>query len=547
MNQKPGFSLSDAHRQAPSGRSDMGVLPLGYRNDGFTMYFHTEPPMTRTMLEAQFIDPFEGSNVKILIWGVGPGSTLCYDTKVGEIFGEGVTEAEWQEMRPKDRWVYENVRGLIEAGADPLRVAAERGHEIGLKVFGRLELNQEFALGTWYAIGFAGNFYRNHQVCLVPGTPHLDFKYREVRDFKLTILREAAEAGMDGVELDFMRRLPHFAEPDCEIMTQFMRDCQQMLDEVGTLQNRRMEVMARVPWTGCLEEGLDWKTWMWEGLVDIVAVTFRDYGNRFAITVDAFVEMGRKTGCKVYGCIWFDLGLVSHDPTPEGRRRYAKPKTREMFYAEALLYHRAGVDGIQLAWGTGDEWLSEPWQNDLADLQKIAFADKHYMVDVGPHIPVWFPLPEEAPFESRTEVPLHIGDDIAAAHAEGYRVNAELIFYSRGLREGEALSITINGRGPVRVTGGTPEEEDKPEPILWERKPTGALIREGPWIFEPDWWKRGEHRVGLDARWLHLGENTIELVHETADPEGVPAYWISWIDLILKYTIEKETSYGQDT
>ena len=60
--------------------------------------------------------------------------------------------------------------------------------------------------------------------------------------------------------------------------------------------------------------------------------------------MDEFVEIGRKTGCKVYGCIWFDLGLVSHDPTPEGRIRYAKPKTREMFYAEALVYHHAGAE-----------------------------------------------------------------------------------------------------------------------------------------------------------------------------------------------------------
>ena len=67
------------------------------------------------------------------------------------------------------------------------------------------------------------------------------------------------------------------------------------------------------------------------------------------------------------------------------------------------------------------------------------------------------------------------------------------------------------------------------------RKPTGALIREDAWIFELDWWRRGEHRVALNAACLHQGENIIALIYETTDPEVVPAYWISWTDLTLVY------------
>jgi hypothetical protein len=390
-------------------------------------------------------------------------------------------------------------------------------------------------------VAFTGEFARAHPEYRIPGMLFLDFKHQEVRDFKLAIIREVVEAGLDGVFLDFCTKPgPFFAHPDCEIMTQLVRDCRRMFDEIEARENRDLHIMVRVPCNGAVQLGLDWETWMREHLVDHLVPAFTrtgpgKMGYQFFIPADRFAAVGRETGCKVYGFIWHDLGLVSHDPAPDGRTRYAQLVSREMFHAQALLHHRAGVDGIHLAWGWGDEWLKRPWANDLADPAKLEFADKHYMVDVGANIPIDFVVPSGPPFTVEREAPLRIGDDVPAVLAQGRQVAATLIFHSRGLKEGESISAYVNGRGPVTVKGGTAAEMKKRAPVRWKTKPAGALIQAESWIFEPDWWKRGEHRVSVESNWLRPGDNTIRFVFSSVSGQVEPKYWISWIELLLNY------------
>jgi hypothetical protein len=178
--------------------------------------------MTRERLEKELVNPFQGTSVQILEWGLGPGSVFCYDTKVGQVFGAGLTDEQWKLLRPGDRWVYENVTGLIKAGADPLRAAVQRGHQIGLKVFARLEMNHEYGPAddkNWMWVGFVGDLNKKHPEYRIPGGVNLDFRHKEVRHFKLAIFREAAEAGVDGISMDFVVYPPFFEKPDKEIMT----------------------------------------------------------------------------------------------------------------------------------------------------------------------------------------------------------------------------------------------------------------------------------------------------------------------------------------
>jgi len=62
------------------GRSTYSILPLAFRNDGFTTYFR-EPDMTRQTLESEYIDVLAGSNVRSLGWGAGPSSVFCYTAR----------------------------------------------------------------------------------------------------------------------------------------------------------------------------------------------------------------------------------------------------------------------------------------------------------------------------------------------------------------------------------------------------------------------------------------------------------------------------------
>lgn len=197
-----------------------------------------------------------------------------------------------------------------------------------MSVYCRYQMNHEYAPvseDNFLWVGFVGRLNKEHPEYRIPGSTHLDFKHREVREFKLSIIEEIARKGVDAVMLDFTVYPPHTEVPDSRIMT---------------------------------------------------------------------------------GFIWFALGFVSTDPMPSDRKggvkRYEKPKTRGMFFAQAHLFHRAGVDAIELVDGSGLAWSDRRWYDQLADPETVRLADKHYTVDPKPHIPVRFAPPNARPFEDMT-------------------------------------------------------------------------------------------------------------------------------------------------
>jgi hypothetical protein len=130
----------------------MRRLELAYRHDGFTPWYDIKPPATPQEVAQRFIDPFAGTNVKNLVWGLGPGSVFCFETKVGTIAGEGLSEAQWKLLRDGDRFAYENVTGLIRSGHPPLRTAVEwvrSGAITDTKSIAALFWADKIASGAW--------------------------------------------------------------------------------------------------------------------------------------------------------------------------------------------------------------------------------------------------------------------------------------------------------------------------------------------------------------------------------------------------------------
>jgi hypothetical protein len=242
----------------------------------------------------------------------------------------------------------------------------------------------------------------------------------------------------------------------------------------------------------------------------------RDY---FELHIEEFVSLAHQTGVRVVPSIWHALGFVDTDPHPTQSARYDKPKTQGMFYAQALMLHRAGADGIQLA-QSSDGWRSRPWFNDLADPDRILFADKHYMADPIAMVPCKFP--ENG---SRT-VGLRIGDDIAAAHRAAREVKATLVVYCRPLEPSEKLEIRVNGSDPVTILG-----ESNDERARMDQKVARGKNR----FHEKDWWKRGEHRLAVDPDLWNLGRNAIKLTYSSSSRQDANPLSITWIDLLLDY------------
>ncbi len=520
-------------------RRPLRKLDLAYRNDGFSIFFK-KPPMDVAELRRRYIDPFRNSNASTLVWGVGPGSVFCFETNVGEIFGEGLTPRQRSLLREGDLWVHENVMNLIRAGTGPMAAAVDAAHAIGRKLIARLEMNHEYGPArddNWKWVAFVGSLNKKHPEYRIPGTVLLDYRHAEVRAFKLKVLRETVQLGADGVSLDFAVYPPFFEKPAPAIMTSFVREVRTMLDEEGGKRGHRLELMVRVPTPGARDLGLDWEAWMREGLIDVIFPTHRRFPDLFDLRVERFIDVGVETGVRVYPTIWQALGFVDTDQRPgdkaKGRRRYDKPKTPGMYRAQALLFMRAGADGIQLGMSE-DQWRGKPWMNDLVDPEKLLFANKHYMVDPVSIRPGTIKLAKnENGFRGTMTLGLRLGDDIAAAGKAGYAVAATTVVHCRPLETGERLSLFVNGRGPVEISGDSIEES--------KRRGKGAAIdpaggKHETFIYRRNWWKRGEHKLATPADWWNIGDNRIVLAYSTKSRSTVPRFKITWVDLLLEYT-----------
>ena len=549
------FSLSEEWDRTNWGIRKLKKTPIAYRHDGFSPFFK-EFLITRDYLEQNYIDCFKNTNVKTLVWGLGPGSVFCFNTKIGQVFGESLNDKELSMLRTGDRWVNKNVMNLVKKEGGPLQIAVERSHKLGLEIFARLEMNHEYGPASpdnWMWVGFVGDFNKKHPEYRIGETVMLDFKHEEVRNFKIAVLREAAEAGVDGISMDFVVYPPFFEKPDTSVMTQFIRAVRKMLDEVGQQQGRPIKIMTRVPFEKYMELGLDWKTWMNEELIDIIVPAHLHPADYFSFGIEEFVTLAKKTGTLVYPTLWQALGFVDTDPQPgdenSGRKRYDKPKTKQMFFAQALLFNRAGADGLQLGFAA-DEWkeklprmeerpdlkgAGESWINELADPDKVTFADKQYMVDPIELSPGTFELTRSGTKQiGQRTVGLCIGDNIPEAHKNGYDIKTRMVVYMRALQSQERLELYINDNGPVIISGDSDKETERR--TMTAIDPRTQKFSE--FVFEKDWWKRTMHEVTVDEDWWRLRDNEIKLVYSNALTEIKTPLSIIWIDLLVDYTME---------
>lgn len=305
--------------------------------DGMS-YFHMGE-FTRPEHILELVEPYRHSDVGKVLWAVSYGGTTNYPTDVPGASFMGGDDVRARLMGPDaganeyirgEKQCHETLRRFASQGIVAQQVAAEHAHKLGLRFDLMFRLGILGGVGPWRIV--SGSFVRQHpqwrQV-------HRDgsvvekasYAFAEVQDFQIALVREAlGKIDADGVNLCFVRG-PHFllyeqpvldafqaqfgedarqvpeddprlGEVRATFMARFVRQVRQVLDDIGKERGRHLELSIWVwpstqrVWLGGtpLQEGLDVKAWINEGLLDSVIC-------QEGVDAD-YIRLGEEHGCR---------------------------------------------------------------------------------------------------------------------------------------------------------------------------------------------------------------------------------------------------------
>lgn len=372
---------------------------LIYNADGSCMFIHVKPPMQPADLD-RYVDEIAEYGCTSLFMSVNNGMTTNYPGKVIEMSGTYLTQEQnefvekvAQEKTSTNERGLANMRALIAAGHDPIRLIVDRARQKKLEVFTSFRMNEVHLCNEpdkMPAPLLISKYWREHPEWRIgtPGDPlnetytnvigprrnpafgwlqgGLNYALPEVRKLRLAQLRECCERfNVDGLDLDFMR-FPMYFRPGEEaanvpVMTAFVREVRDMTRDVGRARGRPLLLSVRVPQKPELSQaiGLDAIGWAKADLVDMVAA-----GHFLRPTSEVAIREYRAAlpaSVPLYGSI--DLhGTDFATRTAEHRKM-------------ARQYYRDGADGVYVYnFFTTRERGSEPdWPvlRELGDPRKI--------------------------------------------------------------------------------------------------------------------------------------------------------------------------------
>jgi hypothetical protein len=267
-----------------------------------------------------------------------------------------------------------------------------RCREIGVTFWGSLRMTSDYSGHPEYAALFHSRFQNEREDMRVLTTPtqkppsfYLSFVQPAVRERRIGVLRELAEFGCAGVNLDFCRyptvlgyeepMLKRFTEAHGEdgtkvpfddprwvrvrqeVMNGFLRELRTAMNGEGQKRGQPVRISVRLPATKYETFGFDPQTWIREGLVDALIPAFPGWERWFEIA--PWVAMAK--GSKVE--IWPGTEFYFHE-TSTGELTDAdvaagkKPGamwllSRADYLRRAAEAYAAGAQGFYLfnAWG----------------------------------------------------------------------------------------------------------------------------------------------------------------------------------------------------
>ena len=524
--------------------------------DGGWVVNEFEPPVTLDELRALMTSKYGGTPVNTLYWSVGDHEVYFYETKVGEITGEGYEDIEeaargLNDFPPMEPGEWErlsaNVRYLTETFGGPLTVLVKLCREAGIDLFPQVRMNSHYTKDV-QSPGY-GRFRREHPEYLLgrpgetfpEGSPlaglrkGLDFTHAEVREHYTDIITELFERfDVDGVDLDFMRHPAYFRPDEAygarHLITDLIGHVRERMIEVGRARGRALELSVRVPpsLADSARIGLDVAEWMSQGLVDIVVAG----GGMvpFDMPFEEFVDAARPQGIQVYGCI-----------------EVLRPaKSEDVIRGIASRYWGAGASGIILSnWFTEYLGQSAEWQkrilNEIAGPEELNHLDKRYQLDrIDRFAPVeaghgaafryaistaQLPATLAPDLSGRTAtLVLNVDDDQQSTSADGYLAQATLRFGLERHQMEDELEVRLNGQlltsRPSRVTHGPWRTLEMP---FYADRPTEHVrgtVMELDVSFPP----------------LRRGENVVEVRLISRGPGEMGPIAIRYLELDVRYS-----------
>ena len=447
---------------------------LVYNNDrGFFYYL---PPSTGIDgIVEEIVGRLRGTQIDTLVARIDRGNLVpMFDSRIEGKVGKGETSFPTVEV-----WRHVTaMRRLFDQGIDPWTHIFDAIRDAGMAAFTSIRMNDlhhtkmKRAFTAWDSF-YISDIARNPKYYIgedyghycEPGTYSmaaklLNFAHDEVRQHRIAIVEEIVERyDIDGFELDFQRHGLYLPKAQVEagtpLMTDMIRRIRTIFDRFENERGHPICLMVRVPsWLElCQRMGFDLKTWIEEGLVDMIAASSVAQTELDAPLED-FVALAQGTPCEIFGT----LEYISQPP-------YEK-YLPEMGRAGAAWYHHCGVDGIYfendhhhyepyLDANTGEPRVVQPVEhrslyNELHDPQALRWRSKRYVVSAE-HMP-WpsFPKPLPTSWERSQEgetkrFSVKMADDMEPAIRSGRLEAVHLRLILLSACEEDRFDATFNG------------------------------------------------------------------------------------------------------
>ena len=365
----------------------------------------------RTEAELQEVfEPLRDTDVKKLFLGTGGlgAGQMLYPTKVGDVFGQGLTDF------PDDQGkrFTESLHGFLRRGIDPLRVAVDSVHSLGVDIYLGFRMGTMAMIGpSWIGPDSSVPFWKRHAEWRCRDRegstiPRLSMAYPEVRRFYVQLFEELAAYGVEGMQLIYIRRPPFVLfeppvvdsfrreygidprelqdDPQRRIgfytgderlerhwggyVTTFMRELSGALDRYRRPDGGRMQILANVmhdePYNRA--GGMDVAAWVREGLVDILC-PFTGGDGSLRVDYPWFNSILRGSACQLY-----------EDLTPRimPGAQYAR---------EAQRAYASGAHGLAFWDSEGRMMMKSQWNTirrlgHTQDLENMACQPEDYLV-----------------------------------------------------------------------------------------------------------------------------------------------------------------------